>query len=126
VRPTGARIDQAQTAVYLAAIKCALLKGIKRDGDQLANRKEPLVMPLASSRPPQPFDPFRERPEMPFQRLIISNLRKCRSSGATSVFDPGGSNSTADLLGFFCCYTKLISQKFGLQLHHFAYVLGIH
>jgi len=42
---------------------------------------------------------------------------ECRSSGATSVFDPGGN---------FCCYTKLISQKFGLQLHHFAYVLGIH
>jgi hypothetical protein len=26
----------------------------------------------------------------------------------------------------FCRYTKLISQKFGLQLHHFVYVLGIH
>jgi len=39
---------------------------------------------------------------------------------------PGGSNSTAHLLGLFCCYTKLISQKFGLQLHHFVYVLGIH
>jgi hypothetical protein len=39
---------------------------------------------------------------------------------------PGGSNSTAHLLGLFCCYAKLISQKFGLQLHHFVYVLGIH
>jgi hypothetical protein len=39
---------------------------------------------------------------------------------------PGGSNSTTHLLGLFCCYTKLISQKFGLQLHHFVYVLGIH
>ena len=28
-------------AVYLAAIKCALLRGIKRDGDPPANRKEP-------------------------------------------------------------------------------------
>jgi hypothetical protein len=37
---------------------------------------------------------------------------------------PGG--STAHLLGLICCYTKLISQKFGLQLHHFVYVLGIH
>ena len=39
---------------------------------------------------------------------------------------PGGSNSTAHLPGLFCCYAKLISQKFGLQLHHFVYVLGIH
>jgi hypothetical protein len=39
---------------------------------------------------------------------------------------PGGSNSTAHLLGLFCCYAKLISQKCGLQLHHFVYVLGIH
>jgi len=39
---------------------------------------------------------------------------------------PGGSNSTAHLLGLFCCYAKLISKKFGLQLHHFVYVLGIH
>jgi hypothetical protein len=39
---------------------------------------------------------------------------------------PEGSNSTAHLLELFCCYTKLISQKFGLQLHHFVYVLGVH
>jgi hypothetical protein len=31
---------------------------------------------------------------------------------------PGRSNSTAHRLGSFCCHTKLISQKFGLQLHH--------
>jgi hypothetical protein len=37
---------------------------------------------------------------------------------------PGGSNSTAHLLGLFCCYTKLISQKFGLQLHHFVYSIN--
>jgi hypothetical protein len=31
-------------AVYQAAIKCALLRGIKCDGDHLANRKEPFVI----------------------------------------------------------------------------------
>jgi hypothetical protein len=51
VRPTGARIRPDPNRGLSAAIKYALLnvlfsKGIKRDGDRLANRKEPFVMPF--------------------------------------------------------------------------------
>jgi hypothetical protein len=65
------------------------------------------------------FDDRRHKP--PGQRELLNQVRLFFRNTS-----PGGRNSTAYPLGLFCCYAKLISQKFGLQLHHFVYVLGIH
>jgi hypothetical protein len=75
------------------------------------------------------FDPVRalgesddldDRRHKPRRRELLNRVVRLLFRNIS----PGG--STAHLLGLICCYTKLISQKFGLQLHHFVYVLGIH
>ena len=95
--------------------KCLLLR---EEQNPSRHRKTGAIDPQQTLGESNGLDDYRHRPR---RRELLNQVRLF----FRNIF-PGGSNSTAHLPGLFCCYTKLISQKFGLQLHHFVYVLGIH
>ncbi len=88
----------------------------RADSEQTSrNRRD---RPATDMRRGSGLDDHRHRPR---RRELLNQVRVFFRN-----ISPGGSNSSAHLPGLFCCHAKLISQKFGLQLHHFVDVLGIH
>lgn len=102
------------TAVQRAADEIEF--ALRKDDDNAEGARQGPKQTLGES------DGLDDRRRKPRRRELLNQVVRLFFRNISPV----RRNSTAHLLGLFWCYTKLISQKFGLQLHHFVYVLGIH